>query len=248
MRQLDRASASFCLFMVAALVATTADARQCRWIGTAPSCDVKPSDCGADEDFIEYAGSASNSQTGNSLAEFGAPCTFGGGKALCCKKEAPAPVPPPQTTLTPPDATFCNWYASEAVARAAQGAKCGFTGARWDPIKQHHFDWCMQQKSQQQGWSEHNARVGQLADCAKSEAANAPPKMNNSVGAPVVTVPQDVDVYAEAGGAGTPVGVLKAGSRPQLYESRPDQWCRVAGNAVPNGGGWVWCGEGFELK
>ena len=246
MRHSNQTALALCFLAGAALFATTADARQCRWIGTAPSCGGKISDCSADEDFIEYAGTTSNSQTGDSLAKFGAPCTFGGGKVLCCKKEAAAPAP--QTTLTPPNPDFCNWYASEAVARAAQGAKCGFTGARWDPNKQHHFDWCIQQKSQQQGWSEHNARVGQLADCAKKEAGNAPPKANQSMGPPTPTVPQDVDVYAQPGGEGKPIGILKGGSKVLLTDKRPDQWCHVAGDPVPTGQGWVWCGQGFELN
>ena len=155
---------------------------------------------------------------------------------------------PTTAVLTSPNPDFCNWYASEAVARAAQGAKCGFTGARWDPDKQHHFDWCMQQKSQQEGWSEHNARLGDLADCAKKEAANAPPKANQGMGPPTPTVPQDVDVYAQPGGKGKSIGTLKGGSRIMLTDQRPDQWCHVAGDPVPTGQGWVWCGKGFELK
>ena len=29
---------------------------------------------------------------------------------------------------------------------------------------------------------------------------------------------------------------------------RPDHWCHIGGDGVPNGDGWVWCGEGFELR
>jgi hypothetical protein len=63
-----------------------------------------------------------------------------------------------------------------------------------------------------------------------------------------VSVPQDVDVYAEPGGVGTPSGTLNAGSGVSLLETRPDQWCHVAGDTVPQGNGWVWCGKDFELK
>ena len=73
----------------------------------------------------------------------------------------------------------------------------------------------------QQGWSEHNARVGQLADCAKKEAGNAPPKANQSMGPPTPTVPQDVDVYAQPGGEGKPIGMLKGGSKVLLLINGP---------------------------
>jgi hypothetical protein len=152
--------------------------------------------------------------------------------------------------LSTPNADFCNWYASEAVARVGQAAKCGLTGGRWDPNPQSHTAWCLSQSSQQQAWSEHNARLGALADCAKKEAAagsSAPSKGNQSAGAPVVNVKQDVDVYKLPGGVGQAFGTLKSGARPLLYDRRPDQWCRVAGRDVPDGGGWVWCGAGFEL-
>lgn len=160
-----------------------------------------------------------------------------------------ADFPKVTPALSAPDARFCDWYATEAVARAAQGAKCGFTGVRWNPDKQAQYGWCIQQKSQQQGWSEHNARVGQLADCAKKEVANAPPKANQSVGAPIVTVKAEVDIYKQPGGEGKPFGSVKAGTSVQVYEHHPDQWCYIAGHDVPDpGNGWVWCGQGFELN
>lgn len=157
-------------------------------------------------------------------------------------------LPKAQPALSTPDRQFCNWYASEAVARAGQGAKCGLTGARWNPNTAAHFRWCMGQKAQQQAWGEHNARLAGLADCTRKEVDAAPPVQLQSAGAPMVTVKQDVDVYKEPGGAGQSIGILKSGSRPQMYETRPDQWCRLAGKDVPGGGGWVWCGEGFELQ
>lgn len=218
--------------------ALQAEARQCEWRGTAPACDGQESDCRPDEEYIEAAGDIDYTKTRNSLAKFGSPCSFGGSKVLCCKKEA---VP-----LTAPTAQFCNWYASEAVARAGQGAKCGFTGAGWDPNKQAHFTWCMAQKAQQQAWGEHNARLGALADCAKKHVKAAPPKGNYSAGAPEVTVDADVDIYKEPG-EGQPFDILRVNTKVQVYQRRPDNWCLVAGRNVPGERGWVWCGKGFEL-
>ena len=109
----------------------------------------------------------------------------------------------------------------------------------------------MQQKTQQQVWSEPNARKGQLADCAKAEAQKAkatPGKGNFSKGPPEVTVDADVDIYDKPAGAGTKIGILRKGSKVSLFERKPDQWCGVSGKPVgPNAVGFVWCGEGFEL-
>ncbi len=58
-----------------------------------------------------------------------------------------AEFPKVTPALSAPDAQFRNWYATEAVARAAQGAKCGFTGIRWSADTQVQFGWCMQQKT-----------------------------------------------------------------------------------------------------
>jgi hypothetical protein len=66
-----------------------------------------------------------------------------------------------------------------------------------------------------------------------------------SPGGNTATVKQDVDVYAKPGGVGEPIGVLREKSIVSLLEVRPDQWCHVEGNAVPNGSGWVWCAADF---
>jgi hypothetical protein len=161
-----------------------------------------------------------------------------------------AELPKATPALSTPNAEFCNSYASEAVARAEQGKKCGFTGARWDSNKQTHVAWCMQQKAQQQVWSEDSERKGQLADCAKKEVAAAPPKGNYSLGPPEVAVNADVDIYDKPRGEGQKLGILRKDSKVSLFERRPDQWCGVSGRAVatPTGAGFVWCGKGFELK
>jgi hypothetical protein len=163
------------------------------------------------------------------------------------KTELPKATP----ALVAPDAAFCDWYASEAVARAGEGAKCGFTGARWAPNKQLHASWCITQPTQQQVRSEDSERKGQLADCAKKEAAASkatPGKGNVSFGPPEVIVDADVDIYDAPGGTGQKLGILRKDSKVQLTKTQPDKWCGVAGNAVvPKGHGYVWCGPGFEL-
>jgi hypothetical protein len=239
--------AHICGAVALCLLVSTAEARQCEWRGTAPTCKGTIKDCRADEDYVDLGGKVGQTDTKNTLAEFGDPCIFGGFKVLCCKKEAP-----PAQKLTEPNAQFCNAYAADAVARAAQGAKCGFTGPRWDPNQQFHVSWCMQQKAQQQVWSEDSARKGQLADCAKAEAQKAkatPGKGNFSKGPPEVTVDTDVDIYDKPGGEGQKLGILRKDSKVSLFERRPDQWCGVSGRAVatPTGAGFVWCGKGFEL-
>ena len=62
---------------------------------------------------------------------------------------------------------------------------------------------------------------------------------------PDATVLQDDDVYAEPGGVGKPIGMLRKDSKVSLLEARSDQWCHVQGNAVPTGSGWVWCAPDF---
>lgn len=226
------------------LVVADVEARQCKWYGTAPTCKGNNKDCKADEEPVDLGSKVEQTDTKDTLAEFGAPCIFGGFKVLCCKKEAAAPA----QKLTPPTVDFCNWYATEAVVRAGQGATCGLTGARWSPNKDQHYGWCIQQKTQQQAWSEHSARLSGLADCAKKAAGSAPPKSNFSVGPPTVTVDADVDIYDKPGGVGTKIGILRKGSKVSLFERKPDQWCGVSGKPVgPNAVGFVWCGKGFEL-
>jgi hypothetical protein len=222
--------------------APDAQARACRWIGTAPKCGTTHH-CAADEEYIEDAGDVDYTKTKNSLAEYGAPCIFGGTKTLCCKKEAAA-----TPALTPPDAKFCAWYASDAVSQFQQAANCELSGSSWSANKQGHYDWCMQQKSQQAGWSEHNARAGALADCLKKQVNAAPPKANQGLGVPTVTVNNEVDIYEQPGGVGKPFDSVKANSQVNLSEKRSDDWCHVFGDAVPHGSGWVWCGKGYELQ
>lgn len=82
-------------------------------------------------------------------------------------------------------------------------------------------------------------------------AAPAPPVVNkpadpvqpvpdNKPATPTSTVTGDVDVYAQPGGAGAPVGILRGGQVVQVLERRGDNWVQVSGAGVPGGSGWVW--------
>ena len=60
------------------------------------------------------------------------------------------------------------------------------------------------------------------------------------------TVPLDVDVYDKPGGEGTKrPQFLKGGSQVYLQQE-VDNWCKVAGDAVPGDVGWIWCGMGDD--
>jgi hypothetical protein len=51
--------ATLLLGVVAALLSlptTTAEARQCEWRGTAPTCKGTSKDCRADEDYVDLGG------------------------------------------------------------------------------------------------------------------------------------------------------------------------------------------------
>jgi hypothetical protein len=62
-------------------------------------------------------------------------------------------------------------------------------------------------------------------------------------------VPNDVDVYDQPGGEGKPrAQFLKGQSQVYLQEQSADQWCKVAGDAVPGDTGWIWCGQGGDGK
>ena len=65
---------------------------------------------------------------------------------------------------------------------------------------------------------------------------------------PRVEVPLPVDVYAEPGGVGKPVGVIEGPKEVNLATKRDDDWCKVYGANVPGGTGWIWCGMGDDGK
>ena len=67
----------------------------CRWVGTAPSCGGKASDCGPGEQYLgDYASAPEHRRTPEGKATpFGSECFLGGFKVLCCTKPDPAPAP-----------------------------------------------------------------------------------------------------------------------------------------------------------
>lgn len=69
-------------------------------------------------------------------------------------------------------------------------------------------------------------------------------------GGDLVKVMLDVDVYAQPGGEGEPIGILRKNSQVELINQRNDHWCNVQGAAVPAPGnfGWVWCGVGDDKQ
>lgn len=64
---------------------------------------------------------------------------------------------------------------------------------------------------------------------------------------PLVEVPLDIDVYAEPGGVGEPVAMIKGGTQVSLA-TEDDHWCNVYGPNVPGGKGWIWCGMGDDKQ
>jgi hypothetical protein len=237
----------------------------CRWDGTGPICEGK---CNENEVQVrrwDGGGNIYSPFDAEGEPHFGAGCPSGE-KALCCPKCGPGLVAVgtylDQRCVTPeekaadearqvsPGPQFCEYYATKAVEQVSAASKCGFpTVGRWDPNKQNHLNWCLAQKGQSSSWSEFNTRAELLKDCL-AKLPPPPPSGTGpiSLGPPVVTVPQDVDIYAEPGGVGRPFGMVKAGTKAQESDERPDHWCRIFGDAVPNGSGWVWCGADFELK
>ncbi len=59
-----------------------------------------------------------------------------------------------------------------------------------------------------------------------------PPWAPKPTGTAIVT--SDVDLYANPGGVGKPIGMLRTGTRVQAVRCRPDRWCQVGKQ------GWVW--------
>ena len=68
----------------------------------------------------------------------------------------------------------------------------------------------------------------------------------NAPAGKTATVNQDVDVYAAPGGNGDSIGVLRAPNTVTLLGACSDNWCNVAGPAVPTGKGWVYDAADFD--
>ena len=85
------------------------------------------------------------------------------------------------------------------------------------------------------------------ANPAPKPAAPDPPKLDPNGPVPAGTparVSSDVDVYDEKNepdGAGTITGMLNTGTSVELITAcTKKSWCKVSGDQVPNGSGWVW--------
>jgi hypothetical protein len=71
---------------------------------------------------------------------------------------------------------------------------------------------------------------------------------SGAMAANTISIPRSVDVYAQPGGVGKPVGSVKRNSQVTLVRQRSDHWCKISGSAVPGGTGWIWCGMGDDGK
>ena len=96
-----------------------------------------------------------------------------------------------------------------------------------------------------------NPPVSSKGVTAPSAVTNPPISAAAASGGEIVTVLLDVDVYDEPVPRHEeervkPKGVLRAGNKVTLLEARKDGWCRVQGNAVPSGGGWVFDGPTYN--
>lgn len=73
------------------------------------------------------------------------------------------------------------------------------------------------------------------SDCVPAlqfgNAANLPEGGSQDSGSNVISA--DVDLYAQPGGVGRPIGMLRPDDEVTLMRCREDNWCQVTG-------GWVW--------
>lgn len=80
------------------------------------------------------------------------------------------------------------------------------------------------------------------AQCMANAAAGAPAGMEGVT----ATVVQDVDLYDAPGGNGIVINMLTRGQKVTVSEPCVDNWCRVEGEEVPGGTGFVYSGPDFE--
>lgn len=65
-------------------------------------------------------------------------------------------------------AAYCRWYAQTAVQQNQEnlGARCGFTGRRWQSNYDAHYNWCVRGGGEGiMPKSENNARQDSLRRC-----------------------------------------------------------------------------------
>jgi hypothetical protein len=65
---------------------------------------------------------------------------------------------------------------------------------------------------------------------------------------PAIIVPLDVDLYAQPGGVGSPIGGVAGGTQANLIEERSDDWCHIYALKGPTERGWIWCGVGNDKQ
>jgi len=80
------------------------------------------------------------------------------------------------------------------------------------------------------------------AQCMANAAAAAAPAGTEGVTATVV---QDVDLYDAPDGKGIVINMLTRGQKVRVPEPCVDNWCRVEGEDVPGGNGFVYSGPDF---
>ncbi len=93
-------------------------------------------------------------------------------------------------------------------------------------------------------------RTGVALSVAIVAASLGAPFATAKSGGELVQSRLEVDVYAQPGGEGEPIGTLPKNSQVELINQRKDHWCNVHGAAVPGPGnfGWVWCGIGDDKQ
>ncbi|RDH75986.1 hypothetical protein DVS77_23160 [Mycolicibacterium moriokaense] len=136
--------------------------------------------------------------------------------------------------------------------------------AAYAPNHSNHFLGNLNDLGVPSGWStdENGVSSGEWSSaspftCVKREAApadNTPaqpgqdtPKIDPNgpvVAGTAARVSSDVDVYDnknEPDGAGTIIGILKVDAPVQLLtDCQKKSWCKVSGDKVPTGSGWIW--------
>jgi hypothetical protein len=216
----------------------------CAWRGTAPFCDGS---CEQGERVAMERGSWSTSaivsvaEGGKVENDFGEACATGS-KMLCCRSEAPAPPAPVDANW----ATFCDGYATRAVASVAesQEKKCaGLEGPRWDPSREAHLNWCLTQGGGPQPSAEELHRIRLLKECMPQKAVGKvkPEKAVGKVKWFVCAI-GDLDVYDSPVEPRNVIAMMTDGTKGRVVDQHEDGWLKLQGVAG-GGDGWVASGN-----
>jgi hypothetical protein len=139
------------------------------------------------------------------------------------------------------DDLSCQNYAEQSLKQIAEAERlnCERTkGEFWAPNQIYHYNQCMKHKDAAQiAMVNLGTREAELEFCRKQMAAATPepaeePEESGAGGVGNV-IKADVDLYAEPGGVGKPIGMLTPADDVALVRCRDDNWCQVTG-------GWVW--------